>query len=341
MNHLYFLQKPARSIPTLGGSEGGLGAAQFTVSDAGTLAYVAGAAMNVGTLVWVNRDGSGEEQAWPGMEPYGAFQLSPDAKKLAISIARPNHHLWVYDFEDGKSVRLTSDSWWPTWTPDSLVTALWGRLGEGYLHLYNWRADGSSRESLSSKFPDSFTPESWSPDRRVLTVTNWARSGRGSDILTLRGDKNYVPEPFLTTEAGEWDARFSPDGKWIAYTGDESGSAEVYVRPYPATKPRHQISIGGGEEPMWAPDGQKLFYRINDRWMAVRVSTEPQFNAAPPELLFQAPYMQINGRSYSYDHEHDRFLVLKGREETPVTEIHIVQNWFEELKRLVPTGKKR
>jgi serine/threonine-protein kinase len=160
-------------------------------------------------------------------------------------------------------------------------------------------------------------------------------------VLNLKGERK--PRPFLQTPANESGALFSPDGSWVAYQSDESGRWEVYVRPYPGPGGKVQISTEGGVEPVWARNGRELFYRNGDKMMAVAVETKPTFAAAKPKLLFERHY-EASPQSFlaNYDVSPDgqRFLMIKASEqEQAATQINVVQNGFEELKRRVPPGK--
>jgi serine/threonine-protein kinase len=129
------------------------------------------------------------------------------------------------------------------------------------------------------------------------------------------------------------------DGKWIAYTSDESGRFEVYVRPYPGPGQRHQVSTAGGEEPLWSADGDELFYRYGRRWMAVPIQAKPDFSAGKPQALFEGPYPNVPGLSYGVARD-GRFLVVRETEGSRLAnQINVVLNWFEELRRLAPIRK--
>ena len=143
----------------------------------------------------------------------------------------------------------------------------------------------------------------------------------------------------IQTEFFDGTPAVSPDGKWIAYQSDAPGQYEVYVRPFPNVEDgRWLISSGGGNYPVWAPTGEELFYTSFDRLMAVRIETEP-FLAGNPEILFTGNYFSPIGRNYDIHPEGQKFLMIKEGEQTGGTrqELIVVQNWFEELKRLVPT----
>ena len=134
---------------------------------------------------------------------------------------------------------------------------------------------------------------------------------------------------------GEWLAAFSPDGLWIAYTSDQSGQNEVYVKRYPPTEERWTISTDFGKEPIWSPNGDELFYtRGGDMW-SVAVHTESGSDPGPPVRLFEGRYLAVDGPDFDVAPD-GRFLLLKERPQPPPTQIHVVTNWFEELNERVP-----
>jgi hypothetical protein len=156
---------------------------------------------------------------------------------------------------------------------------------------------------------------------------------------------DHKAQPFLRTPFNESVPRFSPDGRWLAYISDESGRYEVYVQPYPGPGGKWQVSTDGGAEPVWNPNGRELFYRNGDKMMAVEIVTQPSFAAGKPRMLFERPYQPPPATFPNYDVSPDgqRFLMLKPSEETSsasLTQMVVVQNWFEELKQKVPAGKK-
>ena len=168
-------------------------------------------------------------------------------------------------------------------------------------------------------------------------------------MLPLQGERK--PQPFLQTPFNERNARLSPDGRWLAYVSDESGRYEVYVRPFPGPGGKWQISTEGAAEVTWSPKGNELFYRTGEqreKMMVVDIQTQPAFSAGKPRQLFEGPYASDAtagswAADYSIAPDGQRFLMLKAKEQqqqTALTQINVVQNWFEELKRRVPTGKQ-
>jgi hypothetical protein len=175
-------------------------------------------------------------------------------------------------------------------------------------------------------------PTSWSPDGQTLAF-HQATGGHDIWMLPLNGEATS----FLATSFSELSAVFSPDGRWLAYVSEESGRSEVYVQAYPGPGGKWSISIEGGDEPMWSPNGTELFYRQGNKMMAVSVKTVPTFTAGKPTLLFERKYVTGLKQPSNYDVSLDgqRFLMMK--EEGRGPQINVVLNWFEELKRLVPT----
>jgi Tol biopolymer transport system component len=199
------------------------------------------------------------------------------------------------------------------------------------------RADGTGNVEHLLSSPYWVRAASWSPNGQILSFIE-SHPVSSFDIYLLRLNNDHQREEFLVTSTGEFDAEFSPDGEWIAHTSNESGQAEVYVRHVSGTGRAYQISPNGGEEPIWSKLSDELFYRVDDKWMAVAVTTQPTFTWEDPTELFQGPYLPIPGPSYGYDARGDRFLLVRGNE-SKQTEIRIVLNWLEELKRLSPRRK--
>ena len=172
------------------------------------------------------------------------------------------------------------------------------------------------------------------------------------EMVTMGGD--YAWKPLLRESYLENQPRISPDGRWMAYTSDESRRAEVYVRSFPdVNQGRWQVSANGGDSPLWSPDGRERYYRSGDAAMAVSVRTDPSFSIVGiPRILFRGTYVQVTGLEgtpWDISPDGKRFLMMKPP--APATgappaaaahgpkKINIVINWFEELKQRVPVKK--
>ncbi len=227
----------------------------------------------------------------------------------------------------------------PIWTPDGKQVTFTSGMSEGVPTL-SWRpADRSGpQEPLLDR---GGLPTSWSPDGQTLAFSDLAHPVTGDDIWMLRLEDEQEPWAFLDTEFDEIGAMFSPDGRWLAYMSNETGRDEVYVQPFSVSGPRgtKQISVGGGTEPVWAPDSRELFYRNGDKMMAVAIETEPELSVGTPRLLFEERFLHgppWARRNYDISPDGQRFLMIKREQDLVPTEIIVVLNWFEELKRLVP-----
>jgi len=311
-------------------------AAQYGLSEDGTLIYARGEAAEKAEFVMVDRQGGVSETLPLPVDSYGAFSLSSDGQRLAYSAGSD---VWIHDIPQNMRSRLThrGNNYLPVWMRDGeRVVFTSDRAGPKNLFLKS--VDGGEAKRLTtSDYPRE--PTSVSTDGKHLLFYK-TLPGTKNDIwlATLTGK----PEPFLTTENEEWGAMFSPDGQYVAYTSDESGQYEVYVQPFPATGDRWQLSTEGGGEPIWSPKGDELFYRSLSfkEMMVVAFRTEAGFERSRPRVLFKGNYLVIPGQSYDIYPDGEHFLMLKGTEKgTTRSQLNIVTNWFEELKEKVPTDK--
>ncbi len=321
-----------RSDP-LGGTPSGV--AHFSFSSRGSLVYLPDPAQGQPerTLVWVDRKGAVQPLAAP-LQPYDDPSLSPDGQKVAVEV---RSDVWVYDIPRTTLTPLNfkGTNGFPLWTPDGKRLAFL-LSKDGPENLFWKPADGSSGEErlTTSEFDQS--PESWSPDGKVLAFTE-THPTTGQDIWVLSLEGERKPQPWLQTRFNERSARFSPDGRWLAYQSGESGRQEVYVQPFPGPGGKRQVSTLGGFEPRWARNGRELFYRNSNNMMVVDVTTTPAFTTSNPRLLFEGRFIP-GAKTYDVAPGGQRFLVVRPSEqEITATQIHVVLNWFEELKRLVPT----
>ena len=319
------------------------GAAQYSISPTGTLVYLAGGvAASQSRLVWVSR--KGEEQPLPAPpHNYIYERVSPDGRRAAVAILEQETQVWVYDLSRDTLTRLTfegSVNANPTWSPDGRRIAFGSDRG-GPRNLFWQAADGGGGAERLTTSEYTHAANSFSPDGQLLAFIEInPETGRDIWVLNL---KDHKAQLFLKTPYDDTGPKFSPDGKWLAYSSDESGRREVYVQPYPGPGGKWQISTDGGQEPVWNPKGGELFYRSGNKIMAVDVDTKSGFSAGKPRMLFEGPYLPTSGSLPYYDVSPDgqRFLMLKPVESqaSAPTQINVVLNWFEELKRRVPAAR--
>jgi Tol biopolymer transport system component len=260
-----------------------------------------------------------------------------------VAIEEQEAQIWLYDLSRETLTRLTFEgnvNVNPVWTRDGKRITFTSNK-EGPQNLFWQLADGSGGLERLTTSEYVNTPSSWSPDGQLLAFWE-VNAATGWDIWVLRPSDRKA-QPFLRTPFNESVPRFSPDGRWLAYISNESGRYEIYVQPYPGPGGKWQISTEGGTEPAWNPNGKELFYRSGDKMMAVDIATQPGFSAGKPRVLFEGRYEPTPATFPNYDVSPDgqRFLMLKPAEasEAAPTQINVVLNWFEELKRRVPPGK--
>jgi serine/threonine protein kinase/Tol biopolymer transport system component len=312
----------------------------FALSQNGTLAYVPGGTEY--SLVSVDRQGrvmplTQERQG------YRFPQLSPDGKRVAVTIDpsdQGNSNIWVYDIERGTQTRLTvaGHSIVSDWRPDGTRLAI-SSSKAGSMNLFLQPADASGNAEQLLSRPANDYPDSWSPDGRFLAFEE-DNPNTGADLWMLYV-VDHTASPFLVTASNESQSTFSADGHWLAYRSDESGRDEIYVRPFPGPGGEQQISSEGGSYPVWSRNGKELFYRRGPEVFAVAVDTQRGLAAGKPQLLFEGRSLLGSGADQSFDVFPDgqHFLMIKSALEQG-TQINIVVNWFEELKRRMPTGTK-
>jgi len=318
----------------------GVALGDFSVSRTGSLAYIAPGGDAPRRLVWVNRNGAKTPLAAPARE-YDFPQISPDGQRVAVEI---DSQLWLYDLSRDTLTRFAFDGSindTPAWSPDGQRIAFRSNRA-GRQNLYWQRADGGGGAERLTDNEYNDLPRSWTPDGRILAFQE-VRPDTGRDIFTLRiGDRN--PQPFLQTKYTEGCPQISPDGRWLAYVSDETGGPEVFVQPFPATGGKWQLSTDGGTEPVWNRNGHELFYRSGPKMMAVDVATQPAFSAGKPRMLFEGSYaasvFPLTGVAYDASPDGQRFLMMEeAGQPKPATEINVVLNWSEELKRRVPVKR--
>lgn len=325
---------------------------QMAISLDGTLVYVPGSAesQRTSTLVWVDRRGSVEEQ---GTVPFGVphFNLSPDGARIAVT-GRDAGRACVdlYDLPRKTSTRfLERDVDYPSGAIFSVDgrRMFYGRWDTERSELWWQPVDGSGGPERVLSVPGLWlAPWSVSPDGRFLTF-NVADMSSSTDVWVADLEARVEPRarPFVATTDVEFSAVFAPDGRSIAYTANESGQWNIYVRRFPEGDRKLRVSVDGGLYPQWSRDGRELFYQSPDgsQLMTVSVHNNSGLSFGEPRVLFEGPYLRSldGGLSYAVSPDASRFLMVRKSNIHPLrsTELVVVQNWFEELKRLVPTSK--
>ncbi len=331
-------------------SEGGVayfrenGTAQFAVSRSGTLAYLPGGlyAALKRALTLVDRNGAATPLPISPATIYGAT-ISPDGKRIAWAQASSLQKgaIWLLDLERGVSRRIIEGSMYltPVWSPDGTRLAARSRGDDGspVLAVVDVDRGGAPQQRRLDGLDE---PVYWAPTNHVF-LQRVAASAPGR-LATLAMDGASQVRPLFEWSTQVYYAVFSRDGKWMSYSVNETGAFEVYVRPVPAGTPITRVSVNGGTSSAWSADGRELFYREGSRMMAVPISTETGFRQlGPPTELFSGDYLEGQIPSRGFEVTSDGRFLLKTRvpatESAPVTSINVVLNWFEELKRLVPT----
>ena len=291
----------------------------------------------------MDRQGQEEPLAAPP-RTYVLPRLSPDGTRLALDVRDQEQDLWIWDLARETLRRLTFDpdvDIYPVWTPNSQRVAFTsGRAGSRNLF---WKAaDGTGTVERLTDNPNRQYPHAFSPDgaQFVIRVNN-PETLFDLAVLSMEGDR--PTELILATESNELNPELSPNGRWLAYESDASGQYEIYVRPFPdVNQGLERISTDGGTQPLWGPNAQELFYRSNAGLMVVPIETEPNFAAGTPEVAVENQYyISQAARSYDIAPDGQRFLFIKeGTGQTTEgqsgPQLILVQNWFEEVKRLVP-----
>ena len=316
--------------------ESGFGASQFGLSSQGSLVYVPPSRAQR-RLLWVSRNGT-EELLAAREQNYGGFRVSPDRRRVAVEI---DNQIWLYDLSRDTLTRFTFKgdiNRYPLWSPDGKWIAFQSNM-DGPWNLFWQMADGSGGLERLTTGNHEHAPSSWSPDGKLLAfVENHPLTRADIWILRVSDRKAW---PFLQTQFSEGAPVFSPDGKWLAYLSDESGRYEIYVQPYPGPGAKYQISTEGGTEPVWNPNGKELFYRNGNKMVAAEVVTHPRFAVGKARVLFEGPYATVARRvsdASGYDVSPDGLQFLMDKQSGEATHINVVLNWFEELKRRVPSA---
>ena len=307
---------------------------RFSVSANGVVAYRSGSIMS--SLIWMDRDGKALATL-PEKGDYRQIALSPDESLFAVSRVDggASSNIWLVELPRGTMTRLTSDStynWFPVWSPDGrrIIFASERDAPGSRWNLYIRPADGAGADEVLLKSPIGKLATSWSGDGRF--VAYWAADPKTRGDLWILPMSGGNPFPFLQTQYGELQPEFSPDGGWIAYTSDESGTQEVYVRKFekgPASGGAKRISTSGGSHPKWRRDGKELFYLSRDlKLMSVEVEISATLKAGTPRPLFQTHTRLADVYvPYAVASKGQRFLVNTAPEAGASDPVTVLTDW--------------
>lgn len=323
----------------------------FTLSANGTLIYRSMHGSGSQTqLVWRDR----QERLSPLVSApadYYEPTLSPNQKLVAVDVFDPRQSqpqgygtvgvtsdIWIMDARTGAGSQFTfhpAADFDPVWSPDG-TRIVFSSNRRGQLDLYQKRVDGAEPEELLFESTAAKHVQAWSPDGRFIVFLQYDRLTK-EDLWLLPLDGDRTPSPLLRTEFNEEQASISPDGRWFAYTSDESGKAEVYVQRFPAGTGKWRISAHGGGDPRWRPDGRELFFIGDDRkLMAVTVKPGAVFDYGPPTPLFDTgmtPHWGQARNHYDISRDGRRFLFMVPAADDRTAPFTIVINPFAGIGR--------
>jgi serine/threonine-protein kinase len=298
-------------------------------------------------------DSKGQEQPIKGTPaPYTWTRVSPDGRQAAVQIGEgESAEIGVVDLESGILTRLTNRQGldgYPLWSQDGRRILFSSDREGGATGLFWMNPDGTGPVTRLAIFKDLLRvqPHGWSADGKQLVFfyIRGTGSGTGVDIGVLSMDGEPVLNPLWKTFGVRQTPAVSPDGAWIAYVSNESGRDEVYIERFPELGQKRPISNGGGLDPLWSHDGTKLYYHASPptKMMVVTVTTKPAVTVGPAQVVFERPYYRpVPGtRSYSLSKDGTRLLMIKPmKASTTGDRIHVVLNWFDELRRLLPVDE--
>jgi len=310
------------------------GGAHFGVSENGVLIHVRGEAATSSLLNWRDREGNVVDTAG---EPDGYWEpsLSHDGTRVAVAVGQDAGDIWVYDLQRDSRTRFTfdpADDRSPVWSPDDtqlMFSSSRSTQGEIYVRPTSGQGDAELLFTANTNIVLS----DWSADGRWVFFASLTLGDDAWDMWTY-DIENAEAKPLSPGKFNQYGARLSPDGKWLAFSSDESGSGEVYVQSFPEPEGRWMVSNGGGLEPVWRSDSRELYYLSGGMVMAAPISAGANFSSGTPTTLFNVVIKSTTGSSYAVSEDGSRFLV---NELPPVDPskvgARLIQNWVAAAAR--------
>ncbi|MEE8366885.1 MAG: protein kinase [Thermoanaerobaculia bacterium] len=312
--------------------------AVFSATSEGLLAYQSGTIERAHPLLWLDRNGRVDGQLGDESR-YSHVALSPDESKAVVGVLDDesgNGDLWIFDVARGLRSRFTFDSADDSsaeWSPDGERIYFASNRGGDY-DIYEKSVGGGKSEELLLAKEGNQWPGGLARDGQYLIFTD-AQGGGRPDVWALPLRDGGDPFAVLETEFAEGGWGVSPDGRWLAYTSNESGESEVYVTAFPKPEGKWQVSLSGGDEPNWRRDGKEIFYRDpSGKIISAEVSARgDDFQIGAITELFTVEMSDLNDRRFYPTADGQRFLAVGTSGDQTSSPIHLIVNWTEELKR--------
>ena len=297
-------------------------------STTGTLVYVPGTDRAVGRVVTVDLDGQ-ERSLLPEPKRFGVLDVSANDQQMALQVADVKDYVWVYDLVQGKGKKLAGSVGygWPKYALDGSLAITESTEASIDTRIKIVPPDGSTpRLVMDSKEIEGVVSD-WSPDSTLLAISNWGTSRL--NLYDLSGQSQLQE---LASGSLEWGAVFSPDGRWLSFSSDETGRFEIWIRSLAEDGQRRQVTVNGGIESVWCPCG-KIFFRRGDEFWSIAVQTDPQLAFGTEELAFTvADFLDTPGRSYDVSSDGQTLYTLKRSEPAIVDRVNIITNWQDGLR---------
>jgi serine/threonine-protein kinase len=336
------LRTTGTAVPVVNGAAvGRAGAFKGALSQNGSLVYVAGAS---GVKVIIGEAHSLGRELLSEVNGYSFPRFSPDGRHLAVTMdGQSGSDVWVFDLPNGPFRKLTSGATYnirPEWTPDSRdVVFVSNRLGR--LALYKQAADGNTPPSLVLKMDGVDVYEGViSRDGKYLFFQRDSTGTSGRTYYRAQYGDTAMHVIAAANEGQQTAARVSPDGRWIAYQSDELGAKQVYVKPFPRLDARYQVSLDGGEQPVWSPDGRRIYYLAGDRLMSATLTLDPTFSVTARDTV-------LSDGVQGFGDYHAQFDVAPNGKDIVYTrsagndKVVFVHNWSRELRERMSASKRR
>jgi serine/threonine protein kinase/Tol biopolymer transport system component len=306
------------------------GDAVFAVSNTGTLAFQPGTLRSYPrNLVWMDRSGSATDIT-PEVRPYANPAVSPDGKRIALTLEGSTFDIWVYDLERATLTKVSfgGDDYFARWSPDGKMLG-YSSTKSGHMQLYVKHGILQGEETMVTDGPEMKALYDWTRDGREI-IFGRQNKDTGWDVYAAAVEGDHKVRPLVVAPFEQGRARVSPDGKWLAYTSDESGRGEVFVQAMNDPSTRAQISSEGGKDPRWSHTSDELLFLSKSRLMSVKFAPGAELNPGKPVMLFED---KANWLGYDVAPDERLVVARDASDKDPGTQINIVLHWFDELKQ--------